>query len=116
VLTLPPSAQIITFGEAMFKRVQWRKGCIVVSPKVILTQISSKPPLLGGSAKSSLKDLLVSNFSSSQDEKVKSPLAREMCASKEHVEGKKRTNKSTRAPTEPPLAPRAAKSDTKWDQ
>ena len=104
VLTPPPSDEITTLGEALFKRIQCMRGCIVVSLKVLSSPRSSRPPL-PGSAKSNLNDLVVPNVSSSQDEKVKS-------ASKEHVEAKKPTN-STHAPFE---HPRAAKSDTKLDQ
>ena len=69
------------------------RTCIVVSPNVLSSPNPSRPPLTG-SAKTYLKDLVVPNVSSSQDEKAKS-------ASKEHVEAKKPTN-STRAPSKHP--------------
>ena len=74
----------------------------MVSPKVLSSQRSPRPPLHGhGSAKSNLKDLVVANVSSSQDGKAKSAT----------VEDKKPT-KSSRATTTPSSAPRKAKSDT----
>ena len=102
VLNLPPSGEITNLGEALFKRVQWSRGCIVVSPKVLSSQRSPRPPLHGhdGSAKSNLKDLVVANVSSTQDGKAKSAI----------VEDK--PTKSSRATTTPSLAPRKAKSDT----
>jgi hypothetical protein len=116
VLTLPPSAEITTLGKAMFKRVQWRKSGIVVSPTVLSTKSSLEPTLPLGT-KSSLKDVVVSNVSSSRDEKANSAPIVGNCASKEHAKVKKRTNKSTHAPAGCPLAPRAPnKRDTKQDQ
>ena len=72
---------------------------VSVSPKVLSSPNPSRPPLTG-SAKTYLKDLVVPNVSSSQDEKVKSASTKEKSASKEPVEAKKPT-KSTRAPAEP---------------
>ena len=73
MLNPPPSGEITNLGEALFKRVQWSRGCIVVSPKVLSSQRSPRPPLYGhGSAKNNLKDLVVVNVSSSQDGKAKS--------------------------------------------
>ena len=98
----PPSGEITNLGEALFKRVQWSRGCIVVSPKVLSSQRSPRPPLHGhGSAKSNLKDLVVANVSSSQDGKAKSAT----------VEDKKPT-KSSHTTTTPSSAPRKTKSDT----
>ena len=75
----------------------------MVSPKVLSSQRSPRPPLHGhdGSTKSNLKDLVVANVSSSQDGKAKSAT----------VEDKKPT-KSSRATMTPSSAPRKAKSDT----
>jgi len=102
VLNPPPSGEITILGEALFKRIEWSRGCIVVSPKVLSSQRSPRPPLHGhGSAKSNLKDLVVANASSSQDGKAKSAT----------VEDKKPT-KSSRATMTPSSAPRKAKSDT----
>ena len=101
MLNLPPSGEITNLGEALFKRVQWSRGCIVVSPKVLSSQRSPRPPLRGhGSAKSNLKDLVVANVSSLQDGKAKSAT----------IEDK--PSKSSHATTTPSLAPRKAKSDT----
>ena len=73
----------------------------MVSPKVLSSQRSPRPPLHGhdGSTKSNLKDLVVANVSSSQDGKAKSAT----------VEYKP---KSSRATTTPSLALRKAKSYT----
>ena len=73
----------------------------MVSPKVLSSQRSPRPPLHGhdGSAKSNLKDLVVANVSSSQDGKAKSAT----------IEDK--PSKSSHATTTPSLAPRKAKSD-----
>jgi hypothetical protein len=112
VLTPPPTAEVTTLGEAMFKRVQWRKDGIVISPK----EVSTKGSLIGRSAKYSLKDL-VCNVSSSLDETTKSAAPTVgNCASKEHAEGKKETNKSTRGPARSFAASRAPKSNTKLDE
>jgi hypothetical protein len=115
VLTPPPTAEVTTLGEAMFNRVQWRKDGIVISPKEVSTKSSLGPTLIGRSAKHSLKDL-VCNVSSSQDETTKSAPTVGNCASKEHVEGKKETNKSTRGPAGSSAVFRAPKSNTKRDQ
>jgi hypothetical protein len=115
VLTSPPTAEVTTLREDMFKRVQWRKDGIVISPKEVSTKSSLGPTLIGRSAKHSLKDL-VCNVSSSQDETTKSAPTVGNCASKEHVEGKKETNKSTRGPAGSSAVFRAPKSNTKRDQ
>jgi len=96
-----PSGEITILREALFKRVQWSRGCIVVSPKVLSSQRSPRPPLPGhGSAKSNLKDLVVANVSSSQDGTAKSAT----------VEDK--STKSSHATTTCLSAPRKSKSDT----
>ena len=101
VLNPPPSGEITILREALFKRVQWSRGCIVVSPKVLSSQRSPRPPLPGhGSAKSNLKDLVVANVSSSQDGTAKSAT----------VEDK--STKSSHATTTCLSAPRKSKSDT----
>ena len=100
-----PSDEITNLGEALFKRVQWSRGCIVVSPKVLSSQRSPRPPLHGhGSAKSNLKDLVVANVSSSQDGKAKSAT----------VEDK--TTKSSRAATTPcqPLENPRVTQNSRW--
>jgi hypothetical protein len=79
VLDPPPNDETHTLGQALFQRVMWRKGWIVVSSKVVSKQVSS----------SLLKDLVVSDVPSSQLEEAKDPGTIQMCSSKEHAESKK---------------------------
>jgi len=101
VLSPPISRdEVRTLGEALFKRVQWSRTCIQVSPKA-----SSPNPLrspLSGSAKINLKDLVVPHHVSS------SPVGKANSASKAIVAPKNPT-KSTHAASE---HQRSAKSDT----
>jgi hypothetical protein len=63
-LSLHPSPEVRTLGQALYKRVQWRRGHLVVSPNMI-SSTKSRPPK-PGSSKSHLKDHVLGN------EKVKS--------------------------------------------
>lgn len=47
VLSPPPSDEVRTLGEAVYKKIQWRRGHLVVSPKgvAISSPKSSRPPL-----------------------------------------------------------------------
>ena len=60
----PPSPKVRTLGQALYKRVQWRRGQIVVS-KVLSSPKLSRPPL-PVSSKSNLKNFVIG------DEKAKS--------------------------------------------
>jgi len=101
VLNPSPSGEITNLGEALFNRVQLSRGCIVVSPKVLSSQRSPRPPLpCHGSTKSNLKDLVVANVSSSQDGTMKSAT----------IEDK--PIKSSHSTTTCSSAPRKSKSDT----
>ena len=56
-LSPPPSHEVRSLGQALYKRVQWRRGQIVVS-KVLSSPKLSKPPQPMRS-KSNLKDFVI---------------------------------------------------------
>ena len=56
-LSPPPSREVRSLGQALYKRVQWRRGQIVVS-KVLSSPKLSRPPL-PVSSKSNLKDFVI---------------------------------------------------------
>ena len=96
----------------------------MVSPKVISSPKSAKPPK-PGSSKSHLKDLVVGNekaksaSKSATIDKLKSGTTLEKSASKETMVGPKpglKPAKSTTPPANPPTKPGAAKSDSKIEQ
>ena len=101
-----PSPKVRTLGQALYKRVQWRRGHLVVSPKVISSLKSRSPK--PRSSKSHLKDLVVGNEkaksaskSATTVEKPKSGTTVEKSASKETMAAPKPA-KSTTAPANPP--------------
>jgi len=104
-----PSNETRTLGDAMYKRIQWRRQWIVVSPQVFSSPILSKPSM-PGSAKSNLNVLVLPNVSPSLYEKANDFIVTN-CASMAHEQPK-----LTKSPTTPQPALRAGKSDTKLDQ
>ena len=90
-LSQPPSPKVRTLGQALYKRVQWRRGRIVVlvSLKVLSSPKLSRPPL-HVSSKSNLKDFVIgdkkaksSASKSATVDKPKSSTIVEKSASKE---------------------------------
>ena len=53
-----PSDEVRTLGHTLYKRVQWRRGHLVVSPKVLSSPKLSRPPL-PVSSKSNIKDFVI---------------------------------------------------------
>ena len=105
-LSPPLCPEVRTLGQALYKRVQWRRGQIVVS-KVLSSPKLSRPPL-PVSSKSNLKDFVIG------DEKAKSSASKsatvdkpnsvttvEKSASKE-TDAAPEQPKSTTAPANPP--------------
>ena len=83
------SPEVRTLGQALYKRVQWRRDQIVVSPKVLSSPKLSRPPL-PVSSKSNLKDFVIgdkkaksSASKSATVDKPKSSTIVEKSASKE---------------------------------
>jgi hypothetical protein len=98
LLSLCPSPQVRTLGQALYKRVQWKRDQIVVTPN----PKSSKPPLPSGS-KSHLNDFAIGN------EKVKRSASKS--ASKE-TDAASKEPKSTTAPVNQLINTKKAKSTT----
>ena len=115
-LSPPLSPEVRTLGQALYKRVQWRRGQIVVS-KVLSSPKLSRPPLHVRS-KSNLKDFVIgdekaksSASKSATIDKLKSGTTVEKSASKE-TDAAPKQPKSTTAPADPPIKPKKAKSTT----
>ena len=88
LLNLHPSGEVRTLGHALYKRVHWTRGQIVVSPMVLSSPKLSRPPL-PVSSKSNLKDFMIgdekakSTSKSATVDKMKSGTTVEKSASKE---------------------------------
>ena len=127
------SPEVRTLGQALYKRVQWRRGQIMVS-KVLSSPKLSRPPL-HVSSKSNLKDFVIGDeeatSKSATVDKPKSGTTVEKSASNETnatPEQPKSTTtpadpltklkqaKSTTAPANPPKQSGVAKSDSKLEQ
>jgi len=106
-LSPPPSREVRSLGQALYKRVQWRRGQIVVSKVLSSPKLLRHP--LPMSSKSNLKDFVIGDeretSKSATIDKPKSGTNVEKSASKE-TDAAPEQAKFTTALAEPPIKPK----------